>query len=137
MTSSNSGRYEIEAARSRLMLAKKFTQSATKSANLAQEQLELAKREQEDAEAYLQQVEERVEVVNIDSDGEEDEPPKLMMMDVRRDNATNAPHLQHTILLQHLINMQQLLIPQTTAAIINHYDTVHHNSNHHHHNSNQ
>lgn len=50
MTLSNSGRYEIEAAKSRLVLAKKWVKSA-------QEQLDLAKKEKEDAEAYLQQVE--------------------------------------------------------------------------------
>jgi len=68
MALSNSGRYEIEAAKSRLALSQKWVQSA-------QDQLDLAKKEEEDAKAFLQEVEQRLEVVNIDSDGEEDESP--------------------------------------------------------------
>ena len=87
MTSSTSGRYEIEAAKSRLALSKKWVQSA-------QDQLDLAKKEQEDAEAYLLTVETRLEVVNIDSDGEEDEPPNTN--DDGRKRQRNDCSIPHT-----------------------------------------
>lgn len=63
------GRGEMEAAKHRLALAKKWAAFAGEAVDAAQRELRAAQAEEKEAESFLKRVEERWEVVDVDSEG--------------------------------------------------------------------